>query len=83
MMKCASNGIPNLIQELEFNYSWYCFKATFFNGLTLYFDADVCADIDLMQTKPSRMQMLQAENTIEKTVLPIWGKLNLKNTVIS
>ncbi len=66
-MKCDSEGVPELIQEMRYLPYMMAFEVLFFNGRSEFFDVDrVCPSIGLMQNIPDNMQMLEAENNITK-----------------
>ena len=71
---CDEDGVPILIQRLRYIYTGMWFEATFFNGETMLFCSDqVCRSVGLMG-RPDRMQMLEAENNINKLAELNWGK---------
>jgi len=72
---CDDDGVPELIQRIKFFPSDMSIRVLFFNGEKGWFDTDrVCPSIGLMQNKPSRMQMLEAENNINKLARLEWKK---------
>jgi len=72
-MKCDSTGVPLLIQRLKYWRGDMTLEATFFNNKTLRFCSDdVCPSIGLMQAGATRMQMLEAENSINKMAAKYW-----------
>jgi hypothetical protein len=71
------HDVPRLIQKIEYNYSAMAFTALFFNDKQSSFPTDlVCPSIGLMQSKPTRMQWLEAENNIRKYVNKNWKSMN-------
>jgi hypothetical protein len=51
------------------------FRVLFFNGKYKWFASDwVCPSIGLMQKSATRMQMLEAENSINKLAEENWKK---------
>tara|TARA_Y100000361_G_C11103134_1_gene313124 strand:+ start:555 stop:800 length:246 start_codon:yes stop_codon:yes gene_type:complete len=71
--RCDAEGVPYLIQRLEYNPSHMRFEAVLFNGRTAVFSTDeVCRSVGLMQRRPNKMQMLEAENNINKMVDLYW-----------
>lgn len=82
MIRCDGNGVPCLIQELEFQYGSLVFKATFFNGEKRYFCGGyVCPSLGLLEREPSNLQFLEAEQKISHLSARHWDKwYNLKPT---
>ena len=71
---CDSKGVPLLIQRLRYVYTDMMFEARFFNGKTLLFcSEEACRSVGLT-SMPSRLQMLEAENNINKLAKLNWGK---------
>lgn len=76
---CDSDDIPLLIQRLRYNYVAMWFEATFFNGKKMRFLTEmVCPSVSLMDMQPSRMQMLEAENNINKIAVDNWPEWQKK-----
>ena len=72
---CDEDGIPLLIQSLSYNYRWMCFVAIFFNDEErLFCSSQVCRGLHIVAT-PSNLQMLEAENNINKFAKDNWGYL--------
>jgi hypothetical protein len=76
-MKVDKEGVPTLIQEIRYRYGNMAFYVTFFSGKKRIFPSDfACPSIGLMQKQPTRMQWLEAQNTIEKFSIDNWGVVN-------
>ena len=72
---CDDDGVPLLIQSIRYCQSDMSFRVTFFNGKHGWFATDmVCPSIGLMQKSATGMQMLAAENTINKLAEENWRK---------
>lgn len=70
---CDKEGVPLLIQGMKYVYSRYVFSVQFFNGQYIDFDAgSACPSMALLQSIPQKMQWLEAENYVTKTVLKNW-----------
>lgn len=70
---CDREGVPLLIQRLEYIYSHMLFEVFFFNNKKKRLPAEyICPSIDLMQHMPSRMPWLEAENRINKLAILHW-----------
>jgi len=68
------NGVLDLIQKLEYNFSPMTFKATYFTGWQKVFSADQFCDVALMQANPTFMQWLEAYRGIEAYSLKHWAE---------
>jgi len=74
-MICDEEGIPKLIQKIRYMYGGMWFEVLFFNGKTRLFSSDdVCPSLGLL-SHPDKMQMLEAQNNIEKFALKFWQNL--------
>lgn len=72
-MQVDKNDVPLLIQSLRYQYGMMMFNVTFFNGAYMRFTSDqVCPSMGLMQRRPDQMQMLEAQNVIEKAAVLQW-----------
>ena len=66
---------PPIISSMKYMPSGMWFEVVFFNGGNKLFSTDdVCDNIDILASNPSRMQWLQAENTINKLAEKHWKK---------
>ena len=89
-LECDNEGVPLLVQKLEYYYGERYFTATFFNGGKKIFTAEiVCPSLGIVQHEPSQMQWLEAENNICKIALGKWRDMyptigsNLETTGMS
>ncbi len=70
--KTDKDGVLDLIQNLEYNYSLMHFKVTYFTGWIRVFPAEQFCDIELLDGNPSLMQWLEAYRSIEEYSLKHW-----------
>ena len=78
MLKVDKDDVPLLIQNLTYSHIDMLFEFKLFNSNVEYaIPAEAIMDIDIMQKDVSSMQMLQAENELNKYVLKYWKKHKL------
>ena len=74
---CDKEGVPELIQALRYCPGDMSFEVSFFNGRTFRCYSEwVCPSIELMTMVPSKIQYLEAENTITNYALENWAEIN-------
>ncbi len=66
------DGVLELIQKIEYNYSRMNFKVTYFTGWQRIFPAERFCDVGLLDGNPSMMQWLEAYRNIEQYSLENW-----------
>ncbi len=72
---CDADGVPALVQRMQYIYGDMSIEVTFFNGEIRYFAAgDLVPSIDIMQLSPTRMQFLEAEQRINELAKTEWKK---------
>jgi len=77
-MRVDKNDIPTLIQGMKYSYGEMAFRVLFFNGLVVMCPTDhCCPSINLLQSNPSKMQWLEAQNSIEKYAIEHWSEINV------
>ena len=65
----GKDGVPKLIQNLRYRYSTFSFIVTLFDGRELEASADYfCPSLELTDD-PTRMQMLETENRLNKYLI--------------
>jgi hypothetical protein len=75
---CDKEGVPLLIQKLKYLYSLMVFEVTLFNSKEIEVTAElVSPTVELLQSSPTHMQWLEAENNITKYLLLNWKTLGL------
>ena len=65
----GKDGVPKLIQNLRYRYSTFSFIVTLFDGRELEASPDYfCPSLELTDD-PTRMQMLETENRLNKYLI--------------
>jgi len=73
LLRCGSDGVPCLVQKLEYVYSARVFNASFINGLSKIVSGEgVTRYINFLKKTPTDKEMIFVEAVIERAALDNW-----------
>lgn len=69
MMICDSEGVPRLVQTLEYLYEGFEVKVRYFDGQIQWMEP--AAEVDLLDRELTEVQLLACEREAEKHWTPV------------
>lgn len=76
------NGIPTMVQQLEYNRAYMHLHAKFFDGSERCFCVEqFCPSVGLLQKELTFMQYLQALNQITKYMEENWLRFKVQRVI--
>lgn len=76
-MRCDKDGVPLLIQSMQYHYGPMLLKVELFSGDVMTVPVEKVVHVGIMEKDLTKMQKLEAENNLTKHLLDNWVMLGL------